>query len=100
MVWFYLNDKTPDPNQNQTLQYPQLAVDAYPPEFNTTELIGLCQQYNVKYVLLYESGATRTYFDSTLTEQEVYSMLNETGRFTVQASFGTAPDRIFVLLFT
>jgi 4-amino-4-deoxy-L-arabinose transferase-like glycosyltransferase len=99
MVWFYLNDKTPDANQNQTLQYPHLAVDAYPPVFNTTEFIDICQQYNVKYVLLYESGATKPYFDSTLTEQKVYSMLNETGRFIHQASFGTAPDRIFVLLF-
>jgi 4-amino-4-deoxy-L-arabinose transferase-like glycosyltransferase len=99
MVWFYLNDKTLDLNQNQTLQYPQQAVDAFKPDFNTTKFIGLCQQYNVKYVLLFEYGGATPYFNSTLTEQEIYLMLNETNRFTLKTSFGTNPNRIFILSF-
>jgi len=99
MLWFYLNDKTPNSNQNRTLQYPQQAVDAYTPNFNTTECIALCQQNNVKYVLLFEYGGTTPYFNSTLTESEVYSMLNATSRFILQATFGTIPNRIFVFSF-
>jgi hypothetical protein len=99
MVWFYLNVKNPNQDYNQTWQYPQLAVDSYTPNFSTSEFIGLCQQRNVKYVLLYESSGEWQYFNSTLTEQKVYSMLNDTGRFTLEASFGAAPNRIFVFLF-
>ena len=99
MVWFYLNLKNPSQNYEQTWQYPQLAADAYTPDFNVPEFIGLCQERNVKYVMLYENGWLQ-YFNSTMTEPEVYSMLNETGRFVLQATFGTWPNRIFVLSFT
>ena len=54
MVRFYLSAKNPDQNYNQVWQYPALAVDAYTPNFNVTQFITLCQQQNVKYVLLYE----------------------------------------------
>lgn len=97
MVWFYLNAKTP--SQNQVWQYPELAVDVYTPNFNTTELMSLCQQHNVKYVLLYEYGMTALYFNTTLTERGIYNMLNSTGRFTFQTSFGTEPNRIFIMSF-
>ncbi len=99
MVWFYLNIKNPNQNYNQTWQYPQLAADAYTPSFNPTEFITLCQEHNVKYVLLYEYGWLQ-YFNSTMTEKEVYNMLNETGHFTQQASFGNWPNKIFVLSFS
>jgi 4-amino-4-deoxy-L-arabinose transferase-like glycosyltransferase len=98
MVWFYLNDKAPRPNQNQTLQYPKFAADAYTPNFNTSELVSLCQQYNVKDVMLYEYEA-KHYFNSTLTAQEVNGLLLGTGRFTFEASFGAEPNRIFVFSF-
>jgi len=94
MVWFYLNAKTP--SQTQVWQYPEFAVDSYMPNFNVTEFIGLCTQHNVKYVLLYENGKTQRYFNTTLTEQEVYSTLTSTGRFTLQTTFGREPQRIFV----
>jgi 4-amino-4-deoxy-L-arabinose transferase-like glycosyltransferase len=99
MIWFYLNIKNPNEDYNQTWQYPQLATDAYTPNFNVSEFAGLCQERNVKYVLIYEFSGIR-YFNSTLTQQQVCSMLNETGRFTIQATFGIAPERIFVLSFS
>ena len=98
MVWFYLNIENPSQNYSQTWQYPQLAADAYTPNFNTTDFISLCRERNVKYVLLYEYGWLQ-YFNSTMTEKDVYNMLNETGRFTLQNSFGTWPNRIFVFSF-
>ena len=98
MVWFYLNIKNPDQNYNQTWQYPQLAADAYTPDFNTNAFIALCQDRNAKYVLLYEYGWLQ-YFNSTITEKDVYNMLNQTGRFTLQNSFGAWPNRIFVFSF-
>ena len=97
MVWFCLNEKAPV--QSNVWQYPELAVDAYTPNFNTTEFMDLCQQSNTRYVFLYENGKTGNYFNSTLTELDVFNMLNATGRFTVQASFGTEPNRIYVLSF-
>ncbi len=99
MVRFYLNNKTPNLNWNQTLQYPLLAVDAFTPNFNITELVLLCQQNNVRYVMLFEYGETTPFFNSTLTEQEVFGLLNQTGRFTLQTSLGIAPNRIFILSF-
>jgi 4-amino-4-deoxy-L-arabinose transferase-like glycosyltransferase len=97
MVWFYLNAKVA--HQNNVSQYPELAVDAYSPNFNVTEFIDLCEQNSTQYVLLYENKATKTYFNSTLTEQQVYGMLIGSGRFELQASVGTEPDRIFILKF-
>jgi asparagine N-glycosylation enzyme membrane subunit Stt3 len=99
MVWFYLYLKNPNQNYNQIWEYPELAVDAYTPDFSVSQFILLCQQHNVKYVLLYEFGDLQ-YFNSPLTEQKVLSMLNQTGQFTLQATFGTQPNRIFVLSFT
>jgi 4-amino-4-deoxy-L-arabinose transferase-like glycosyltransferase len=97
MVWFYINGKST--SQTQVYQYPVLAADAYSPEFNVTELVNYCQTNGTGYVMLYEYGGTIQYFDSPLTEQTVYVMLNSTGRFTQQATFGTSPQRIFVLSF-
>jgi hypothetical protein len=90
--------KDPNQNYNQTWQYPAQAVDAYTPDFNTSEFIHLCQGNNVGHVLLYEYNDWQ-YFNSTLTEKRVQDMLNETGRFGLQATFGMEPNRIFVMSF-
>jgi 4-amino-4-deoxy-L-arabinose transferase-like glycosyltransferase len=99
MVWFYLNDKMAKPRINQTLQYPEQAVDAFVPIFNVTELISLCKARNVKFVLLFEYGVTTPFFNSTLNEQQVYTILIDSGRFALQDSFGMVPNRIFVFSF-
>jgi 4-amino-4-deoxy-L-arabinose transferase-like glycosyltransferase len=98
MVWFHLNAK--NPSQTQVYQYPELAVDAYKPEFNSTELITYCQANGTKAVMLYEYGGNTAYYDSNLTEIGVFAMLNDTGRFSLQNSFGQAPNRILVLSFS
>lgn len=97
MVLFYLNSKSANPTQ--VYQYPKLAVDAYPPDFNITELVSYCQTNGTKYLLLYEYESTPTYYGSSLNEQAVYNMLNHTGKFSLEATFGVAPRRMFVLSF-
>ncbi len=99
MVRFYLSTKNPNQNYSQTWQYPTEAVDAYTLDFNATEFVSLCQQNTAKYVFLYEYGGLQ-YFNSTQTAQTVYNTLNETGRFTLQATFGMQPNRVFVFLFS
>jgi len=117
MVRFYLyaNGKN-----NKIVQYPTEPVDTYtPPTFNESgpELVGLCRQNNVKYVLMYEYGgdANATYFNSTQSIIDVYYMLIQTGRFTglpvlAQADngtyyvasgvyFGKSPWQIYVVNF-
>ncbi len=99
MVSFYLSARNSGQDFNQTcLQYPGLAVDSFTPPFNITELVELCQQKNVKYVMLYEYGSLE-YFESTLSAPKVYDLLNATGYFTLAATFGDASNRIFVLEF-
>jgi len=95
MVWYYMYLKNPSQNYDQIWQYPELAADAYPPDFNLSQFVDLCQQHNVKYVLIYEFGDLQ-YFSSTLTEQKVCSNLKQTDQFTLQATFGNQPNRIFV----
>jgi hypothetical protein len=99
MVRFYLNVRNANQNYNQVWQYPSLAIDAYALDFNVSQFASLCQSRNVKYVMLYEFG-NQPYFNSTVTAQTVFSDLNETDRFTLQASFGSQPNRVFVLSFT
>jgi len=99
MVWFYLNDKSTNLRRNQTLQYPEQAVDAFTPDLNVTEVISLCEMRDVKFVLMFEYGGTTPFFNSTINEQQVYNILEATGRFTLQAGFGDAPNRIFVFSF-
>jgi len=100
MVRFYLwADGT---RKNQVHQYPELPVDTYTPNFNITELIGLCKQRNVKYVFTYEFGGVVPYFNTTLNLQKIYIMLYDSGNFTHisdDATFGSNPRRIFILTF-
>ena len=94
MVRFYLG--ACESRQNEVWQYPELSVDAYTPNFSVSEVVALCEEYNVKYVLLFEYGMTYPYFNSTLTSQAVYDMLNQSGKFSCQISVGTNPCRIFI----
>jgi asparagine N-glycosylation enzyme membrane subunit Stt3 len=97
MVKFYL--QADEFRQNQVFQYPEMPVDAFTPNFDVNELISLCKEHNVKYVFLYEYGATFPYFKSTLTLHEVYMMLLDSGRFTYETIFGASPRTISIISF-
>ena len=96
MVEYYL--LVYDPNQEQPMQYPDLPVDAYMPEFNYTYLIETSEAINVKYLLLFEHGNI-TYYDSDLRYSDVLNAMLHTNRFTVEKELGTSPRRIFILRF-
>jgi hypothetical protein len=96
MVEFYLLKS--DPDQEQPMQYPELAVDAYKPSFNFTWLIESSEELNVKYLLLFEHGNI-TYYESDLRYQDVLEAMLDTNRFVVEEDFGTFPRRIYVLRF-
>jgi hypothetical protein len=97
MVKFYL--QTDKFRQNPVFQYPEMPVDAFTPTFEVNELITLCGEHNVKYVFLYEYGRTFPYFNSTLTTQNVYTQLQNSGRFTYETFFGSSPRSIYILSF-
>jgi len=78
IVQFYLRAEGKD---NAVYQYPDLAADAYTPDFNIATFVSQCQAHNVKFVLMYECGAEVPYFNMTLTPMDVYQQLNETGGF-------------------
>jgi 4-amino-4-deoxy-L-arabinose transferase-like glycosyltransferase len=97
MVKFYL--QADEFRQNQVFQYPEMPVDAFTPNFDVNELISLCEEHDVKYVFLYEYGATFPYFNSTLTLHEVYMTLLKSGRFTYADIVGDSPRTISILSF-
>lgn len=97
MVRFYLEAN--ESIRNQVLQYPRLAIDAFKPDFNVTDLISMCEEYDTKFLLLYEYGQTTPYFNSNLTTIGVYQMLEETGRFAYVTYFGDSPRAIYVISF-
>ncbi len=70
-------------SKDQIWQYPDLAVDAFTPKFNITEFVILCQQQNVKYIILFDYGPHTLFFNSTLDYQQVQTMIYNTGRFDV-----------------
>jgi 4-amino-4-deoxy-L-arabinose transferase-like glycosyltransferase len=109
---FYLHSD--DTKHNAVWQYPEVPVDAFTPNFNITELIGLCKEHNVKYVFTYEYGGDVPYFNTTLNLMEIYMQLYASGKFAYLSgnslmedltreglipAFGTNPRRIFVLTF-
>jgi hypothetical protein len=96
MVEFYL--LVSDSNQEQPMQYPELAVDAYKPSFNYTWLIESSEASNVKYLMLFEHGNI-TYYESDLRSQDVLEAMLDTDRFEVEKEFGTFPRRIYILRF-
>jgi hypothetical protein len=62
-------------------QYPELPVDSFTPNFNITEFVQLCQERNVKYIILYDYGLHEKFFNSTLDYTQVRSMIYNTSRF-------------------
>ncbi len=86
----------------QVHQYPANPVDTYTPTFNLTELIVLCQQNNVKYVLVDEyGGAEYHYFNTTLNFADVNATLTSSERFKLEpVSFWQEPARIFIFTFS
>jgi len=97
IVKFYLN--ADGLVSNRILQYPDYPVDTFTPEFNVNELVALCEQNNVKYLMLFEYGEIYPYYESTLTKQQVYTMLIDSQRFADQTNYGSYPCRIFILSF-
>ena len=96
LVEFYLLRS--DSNREQPLQYPEKAVDAYEPVFNVTWLIETCDELNSKYLFLFEHG-NNTFYESELTSNKVLEIMQETNRFKLEKTFGTAPRRIYVIYF-
>jgi hypothetical protein len=91
-------------SKDQVWQYPELPVDSFAPNFNITEFIDLCEQRNVKWVILYEHGPDAPFLNATLTIRDVMIMLANSGRFGKIADepwqgFGTYPYRIFIFGF-
>jgi hypothetical protein len=68
-------------SKDQIWQYPDLAVDAFKPNFNITEFLLLCQQRNVKYIILFDYGPHMLFYNSTLDYAQVLTMIYNTSRF-------------------
>ncbi|HIJ08935.1 TPA: phospholipid carrier-dependent glycosyltransferase [Candidatus Bathyarchaeota archaeon] len=98
MVRFYL--QASEPRSNQILQYPELPVDSFTPDFNMTALTMICQEKNVKYLLLYEYGGNLPYFNSNLTAMDVYIQLIQTGRIACEHRVGNSPRTITIFAFS
>jgi uncharacterized membrane protein len=101
MLRFYLPANM---SKDQVWQYPELPVDSFTPNFNITEFIDLCEQRNVKWVIIYEYGPEVSFFNTTLSMQNVTTMLGDSGRFGKIADepwngFGTYPYRLFIFGF-
>lgn len=99
MLRFYLPANM---SSDQIWQYPDLAVDAFKPDFNITEFISLCEQRNVKYVVLYDYGVDTPFFNTTLTYTNVTTMMFESERFGYTGDepfFGDMPYRTFLVGF-
>jgi len=78
MLRFYLPaNMSPD----QIWQYPDLPVDAFTPNFNITEFVSLCEQRNVRYLVLYDFGANTPFFNTTMTYSNVTQLILDSGKF-------------------
>jgi hypothetical protein len=95
--YFYTNSSI----NVQVYQYPEYPVDTYTPQFNATQLIAMCEQYNVKYLLVDEYGRNFHYFNTTLTFNDVIENLFNTGRFSWENEdgFGEEHAKILVIKF-
>ncbi|MDR2719505.1 MAG: glycosyltransferase family 39 protein [Nitrososphaerota archaeon] len=101
MVQFYLwagGDRS-----IEVLQYPEVAVDAYVPNFDMAEFTELCRQENVQYILAFEYGGVEVpYYNTTLNFLKVYEQLYVSDNFsyvTEELSFGNSPWWVFVMEF-
>ncbi|HLN89154.1 MAG TPA: glycosyltransferase family 39 protein, partial [Candidatus Binatia bacterium] len=61
-------------SRDQIWQYPALAVDAFTPDFNITQFLSLCQQRNVRYIILFDYGIHTQFFNTTLDYTQVETM--------------------------
>ena len=101
MFRFYLGANSSNRNNN-VYQYPALPVDTYSPDFNITEFVHKCEEYNVKYIALYDYGKDSPFYNTTLTISNVTTLIYETHRFgdpKDQPFFGEMPNRIFLVRF-
>jgi hypothetical protein len=78
MFRFYLPSNM---STDQIWQYPNLAVDAFTPNFNITEFTDLCVQRQVKYIILYDFGIHTPFFNTTMDYTQVVQMIYDTTRF-------------------
>lgn len=78
MFRFYLPNNM---SSDQIWQYPALPVDSFTPNFNIDEFVRLCQERNVKYIILFDYGIYTKFFNSTLDYTQVENMIYDTGRF-------------------
>ena len=83
-------------SENQIWQYPDLAVDAFTPNFNMTEFVNLCEERNVKYIILYDYGIHTPFYNSTLTYSDVHpnDLLIRIGSVSPQISLSLAKCQI------
>ena len=89
-------------SKSQIWQYPNLAVDAFTPNFSITEFVNLCIQRNVKYIILYDYGANTPFYNTTLTYSKVLQRIADARRFgdpLDQPFFGDMPNRLFLVRF-
>jgi uncharacterized membrane protein len=89
-------------SKDQVWQYPELPVDSFTPNFNITEFVSLCEQHNLKYMILYDYGANSRFFNTDLTITNVTQMIYNTHRFGIasdQPFFGDMPNRLFLVRF-
>ena len=78
MFRFYLPSNM---SRDQIWQYPSLAVDAFTANFSMQEFVNLCQERNVKYIILFDYGIHTKFFNTTLDYTQVETMIYNTGRF-------------------
>jgi hypothetical protein len=103
MFRFYLPSQM---SKYQVWQYPDLPVDAYTPTFNIADFVSLCEQRDVKYIILFDYGPHMQFFNSTLDYTQVQTMIYRTHRFGVptdQPFFGefsnNKGNRLFLVRF-
>src|SRR5690606_12796900 len=97
IIRFYVN--AAGSGEYRILQYPDYPLDTFTPDFDVTELIIICGQFNVKYLLLFEYGEIYPYYNSTLTMLQVKGEIIDSQRFTYEISCGSYPCRIFIFSF-
>jgi hypothetical protein len=87
-----------DSGERTLWEYPEDPADVYTPIFDETVLIEQCERLNAKFLLLYENG-DKTYFQSDLKSYDALDRLVDSGSFTLKETFGSSPQRVFVIRF-
>jgi hypothetical protein len=99
MFLFYMPGNT---SKDAIWQYPNLPVDAFTPHFDINEFVQLCEQRNVKYIILYDYGAYSPFYNTTLTYSDITQLIGNSHRFgdpLDQPFFGEMPHRLFLVRF-